>query len=482
MKKLFTVTLLLLVFCLSAWAEADFSRAHFETLSKSKNVVPVIPVPKYERFTLDNGMVIFLAEDHELPIFEISGYILGGYMQETADIAGITPFMLGMMTTGTKSMDEKQYANYALLNGLRLGFNTKNDYIEINANSLIEDSDTLLAFIKETLTNPDFNGTYYKRIRRNTLRGLDQAMTQDNQLINMYFSKAVFADHPYSFNADINLQKKSFENMTPEKLQQYYNRTIGPEVVYLAITGDFKSAEMKKKLNAVFSDWKKANIQLRSDTMPDIKNSYGKVIIINKPDATQAKVQMGYDFYGYSFKDAIAFNMANRIYGYNSIFSTRLGQKLRVEKSLAYDVTANYNYSKIGGEYHVFTEVKPESALDAVEMIKGEMQKIRSEAPFKDDELFSVINFYNAQYPTNYTDVLSVLDDILFNAEIRKRGAEYTNSFIKQYNALKTKDIQAAFTANTYPDRFITVIIGKKELIAPLFEQKGYKVEIVEIQ
>ena len=41
-----------------------------------------------KRIELDNGMVVYLAEDHELPVVEVLGDIEGGISQESPELAG----------------------------------------------------------------------------------------------------------------------------------------------------------------------------------------------------------------------------------------------------------------------------------------------------------------------------------------------------------------------------------------------------------
>ena len=46
-------------------------------------------IPKTERVQLANGMVVFLLEDHELPIVNITSYIYTGSIYEPADKVGL---------------------------------------------------------------------------------------------------------------------------------------------------------------------------------------------------------------------------------------------------------------------------------------------------------------------------------------------------------------------------------------------------------
>ncbi len=481
MKRTLSFIIALVIFVVGV-SSVEITKELYEKLSQSKNKIPSIPIPKFEKMVLKNDMVIYLAEDHELPVIELTGYIKGGRMHETATTAGITDFMFSMMNTGNKVMDEKAFIDYKALNGVSFGVSAKTDYNTFSGNALMIDADALLSVMRDTFISPDFNAAWFKRIKRNNIRGLEQAKTQDASLMSWYYGKTLYPNHPYSFDDDITLLANSYAEITPEKLQQYYDTTFAPNLIVMSIVGDFKIKEMKAKLKSYFETWPMNKIQIPDIKTPDISAHYGKIILVNKPDSTQAKIKMGYNFYGWDFKDRISFMMANRVYCGGG-FDSRLMKNLRVEKGYVYSVYGDFNNMMNGGDYYVFTEVKPENAYETVQIVKDEMTAITSKTKnITDQELFEMVNLYNAQFPAYYKDVSTVLDNVVFNIEIRPRGKNYLNDYIKSFNQLNAPKVQESFIKHVHPDRFVTVIVGNKEAILPQFEAKGVKVDVIEIE
>ena len=71
--------------------------------------LPEITLPDYERYELDNGMVIYLMEDHQLPLVSGSAIIRTGSRYEPADhvgLAGITGTVMRSGGTTEHSADE----------------------------------------------------------------------------------------------------------------------------------------------------------------------------------------------------------------------------------------------------------------------------------------------------------------------------------------------------------------------------------------
>src|SRR4028119_2487569 len=71
-------------------ASADTAQ-HFTDLKFAP--LPEIQIPKYTRYKLNNGMVVYLMEDHELPLVGGTALVRTGDRLEPADkvgLAGIT--------------------------------------------------------------------------------------------------------------------------------------------------------------------------------------------------------------------------------------------------------------------------------------------------------------------------------------------------------------------------------------------------------
>src|SRR6056297_2182476 len=134
---------------------------------------------------------------------------------------------------------------------------------------------------------------------------------------------------------------------------------------------------------------------------------------------------MGYRFFDNSFKDRIDCLMANRVFGSGG-FQSRLIENLRVKHGYVYAVRSSTDYYKQGGEFKITTGVKPKKAYEVMENIKKEMNKIKKgEEKIKEEELFNNINLYNGIFPKFYKTKDEVFSSVLYNLEIRNRGANY---------------------------------------------------------
>jgi len=89
----FALVLLTFNFSWAATAAKHYTELEFAPL-------PEIKLPKYERYMLDNGMVVYLMENHELPLVNGAALIGTGDRFEPSDKVGLAQMVGTVMRTG----------------------------------------------------------------------------------------------------------------------------------------------------------------------------------------------------------------------------------------------------------------------------------------------------------------------------------------------------------------------------------------------
>ncbi|MFP4370835.1 MAG: M16 family metallopeptidase [Halanaerobium sp.] len=481
-NKVIIYTLIIIIsltFSLAAQTQ-NFSPQFFRELADQINEKPEIEIPDYQLLELDNGMKFYLAQDKSLPIFEIRGYIDGGKINEDQNNAGITSLLTEIMLLETENYSEQELSLFKERNALSLNLGTGSDRINFRGDSLSTESSELLSLLAEVLRRPVFKGDHFERTVREYQQLYRQQFYDDSALLNMHFFKNLYGEHPYGYNYDYNLLLDFLKQLEAEELENFYQKVINPEEIVIAVSGDFEVEVVQEKLKNLFSDWEnnEQNLSKKYVTVnPEIHN---KIIVVNKSDATQANMRMGYNFYSSKYPKRIPFLMGNRIFGSGS-FNSRLMENLRSDKGYVYGTNAQTRYNDYGGAYFVNLSLEPEKALAGMEAVEEEMLKITTaEKPLQEKELFENINLYNAVFPKAYQHQIEVLDELIYQKEFYHNSDDYLNDFIKQYNGLEAEQVQQIFAEELYPDILFTVIVGPKEKILPQFEEAGLEVEVID--
>src|SRR5437868_14322641 len=124
-----------------------------------------IPIPKLpafhpqepKRIELQNGMVMFLQEDHELPLIEGVARIRGGSRAEPAGKVGLVSLYGEVWRTGgTKSQTGDQLDDYLEIRAAKVESAANDDSTILTISCLKEDFKDVFKIFADVLREPEF--------------------------------------------------------------------------------------------------------------------------------------------------------------------------------------------------------------------------------------------------------------------------------------------------------------------------------------
>ncbi len=238
--------------------------------------MPAFHPQEPKRIELPNGMVIFLQEDHELPLINGSARIRGGSRSEPANKTGMLD-MYGEVwrTGGTKSQTGDQL----------------DDYLEIRAAKV------------ETGSNVGFNFHFlvlpegrlrrrFQRLHRSAAQSANFAPTNSIwrkrewtipfPAATMMSAKSPGAKPPSWPTAKSNPYTRQPEYatvaaVTRQDLIDWHRAHVHPNNIILGIVGDFDSAAMEAKLRQVFGGWAERHLRTKPLTSNSIPPSLATI-------------------------------------------------------------------------------------------------------------------------------------------------------------------------------------------------------------
>src|SRR5437764_10631789 len=152
-----TPFLLLLAFTLVM----PLPRAQAQTSSWQQIPIPQLPAFKPQqpkRIQLSNGMVIFLQEDHELPMIDGTARIRGGSVNEPPSKTGLVDIYGEVWRTGgTKTQTGDQLDDFLEVRAAKVETGGSSDSTTISFSCLKGDLDDVFKAFSDVLRNPEFN-------------------------------------------------------------------------------------------------------------------------------------------------------------------------------------------------------------------------------------------------------------------------------------------------------------------------------------
>jgi predicted Zn-dependent peptidase len=351
-----------------------------------------IVVPEVQRVTLPNGMILFLLEDHELPLIRISARIRTSSIYEPEDKIGLASITGTVMRTGgttSKTGDEIDELLEQIAASVETGIGLNSGSASMSV--LKEDIDTGLSILADVLMNPAFRQDKIElaKIRRRSsiARRNDNpgaiASREFDKLI--YGSQSVYARHT---------EYATIDNISRDDLVAFHKKFFHPNNIMMGVWGDFETDQIIDKIKAAFKDWPKAEIELMA--APQVNYNFESTVnLVLKDDINQSNIYLGHIGGLRSDPDYFALILMNRILG--SSFTSRLFKNVRSRQGLAYSVFGNYsaNYDH-PGLFYVGCQTASENTVKAVRSMIREVEKMTEEQVTDEEIAIARESFLNS--------------------------------------------------------------------------------------
>src|SRR5688572_23333476 len=153
-------------------------------------------LPAYQKFTLKNGLTVYLMEQHEVPMINVSVILPAGaiYDGEKAGLASLTAVSL---KHGTKNYPKAKLDEELDFIGAEVNTYANKEAAGLTAAFAAKDKDKVLDIVNELLTAPVFDTAEFAKEKRRTLVRLQQAKESPRNVIGAYFDKFLYGEHVY---------------------------------------------------------------------------------------------------------------------------------------------------------------------------------------------------------------------------------------------------------------------------------------------
>ncbi len=341
--------------------------------------IPALPPfnPKQpRRVELANGMVVFLTENHELPLISGSAMIRGGSDSEPADKTGLVEIYGGTWRIGgTEKLSGDQLDDYLEARAAKVETGGGDSDTTISFNCLKADFQDVFGIFVDLLRNPAFREDkltltkkqmYSSISRRNDeTEGISQIQTD----ILGYGKNSAYARIP---------EYATVAAVTREDLLQWHKQHTTPNNMIFGIVGDFDSKEMEATLRKAFGDWPKGE-KIKEPKIA-IEPAKPGIYVVDKNDVNQSEIRMIGMGIERKNPDYFALQVMNEIFGGG--FSSRLFVNLRTKAGLAYavggGVGSNWDHP---GLTVLEIGTKTETTTEAIKGLWEQIDLLKKEAP-----------------------------------------------------------------------------------------------------
>ncbi len=468
-RAVMVAALLLALITFSLQAQ-DVSNLKYPKLSK-------LELPDVEKVTLDNGIRLYLVEDHSLPTFRASVRInyCGGYLEST-DKIGLADLCGQVMRTGGAgqwSGDEIDELLEGVGGSVETWISTTSGGVSVRV--LAEHTDLGLEVLSQVLRHPRFDEDKLDLAKVQGRSAIARRNDEPFPILIREFRKVIYgAESPYARHTEY----ATINAVSRDDLIAFHKTYVQPENLQMAICGDFSRSEIVAKVRQYFGDWSRGGVEVASP--PKVEYAFdSKLYFASKPDAPQACILMGHIGGYLADEDWPARTVMNSILGGG--FGSRLVNNVRSKEGLAYTTQGAYTSGiERPGIFYLLASTKPETMAKALKEMIKQTKSMQTDPPTdvemrkgKDGYLNSfVFKFDSKGEVVNRLmeyDFYGLPEDLLFQ---QKEGVEKVTK----------DDVVAAAVNNLQPDKLRILVLGNAdEFDVPLAELGMGPVEEIDI-
>jgi zinc protease len=365
--------------------------------------IPIPPLHAFKpvqprRIELANGLVIFLQEDHELPFINGTILIRGGSRDEPdAKVGLVSLYGETWRTSGTATVDGDKLDDQLEAKAASVETSGGTASTSITWSSLKGDFDTVFAATTDLLLHPTFKADKLQLAKGQAETAISRRNDDASGIATREAVKLVYGAHnPYARRPEY----ATVDAITLDDLKAWHDKTVLPNNMIVAVSGDFDGAAMEAKLRAAFESLPRGEkFESAKVTFTDPKQS---VNFVEKADVNQSNVVIVGLGTERSNPDYYALSVMNEIF--SGGFGSRVVQNVRTKLGLAYSVSGSFSAAyDHPGIFYVLAATKSDSTVAATQAMLAEIGRLKTDPPTnaelskaKDQVLNSFIFHYDS--------------------------------------------------------------------------------------
>lgn len=402
------------------------------------------------------GIQAWLVEDHTMPIIALRFAFKGvGAKLDPPEKQGLARMVSNTLDEGAGSYDSESFQKTLNDNSIALSFSASRDNFSGSLRTLTRNRALAFSLLKLAITEPRFDEDPVARMRAHNIARIRSSLSDPSWLAARLMNDIAFENHPYAMNSGGTIS--TLQAITPDDLRGFADRYFSRERLVVSAVGDITPDELTAMLDEVFGALPEtADIPAIENF--DVKN--GGTITLYEKDIPQTIINIQQPGIGREDPDYYKAMVMNYILG-GAGFGSRLMAELREERGLTYGV-----YSSLQDYEHVDlitinTSTKNESAAEALNLIKQEMEKLAA-APPEDEELARAKSYLIGSLPLSMTSTGQIAA-LLLGLQLDDLPADYFSKREKALRAITKEDVRETAQRLLQPDNLTTVIVGKPE-------------------
>ena len=318
----------------------------------------------------------------------------GGSLGDPPGKEGTAALLAELLQKGAGKRDAASFAEAIESVGGELAASAQTESLSVGASFLARDADLMVELVSDALLRPRFDTGEFAKARTLAIQSIAAAKDSDpRQLIDTYGDAWLFRGHPYGRPTEGSEQ--SLEAVGLEDLKAYYSAQLGGDRLIVAVVGDFRASDMRRRLDAAFGGWRKAGAPAPAAVAsPRIEGR--RVLLVDKPGATQTYFWLANVGARRTDPARAAQTLVNTVFG--GRFTSMLNTELRIKSGLSYGASSSFVRLREPGAFQIGSYTQTEKTVDAIDLALATLERLHADGVAA-DALDSSRSYVLGQFP-----------------------------------------------------------------------------------
>jgi zinc protease len=432
-----------------------------------------VPRADQHRHVLPSGVTVYVVEDHDLPLVDVTVHArLGSYLEpaDKTGLAGLTGSLMRLGGAGewtAEQLDERADLLAADL-GSSIGETSGSAGVNCLSNVVPECLDLLFAMLQR----PRFQQDRLDVTIGNMLEEMEQRNDDAGDILAREWQWALYGQDHFSTRLPT---AASLQAIGRDDLVAFHRRWWQPQNVVVAVAGDIETATVLAQLEQRFAAWPSSiaepgDAPAERAPWPPPAPTFTPVpgLYHVEKDIPQGKVAIGHlsRQWDAQWSDPAAYAamVMNDILGGGG-FTSRITQRIRSDEGLAYSAGSGFAIGTFWpGTFRIGFESKNETVAYASKIALEEVRRLQQEPPTDQELRISKASFVET-FPRRFESADAVAN-LFASDDLLGRPHDYWLQYRDRISAVSAADVAAAARAELHPDRLVAVMVGPWEALA----------------
>ncbi|MBI5183309.1 MAG: insulinase family protein [Nitrospinae bacterium] len=325
---------------------------------------------KYQKDILTNGIRVITENIPYVRSVSIGVWLNTGSRDEDEHNNGISHFLEHLAFKGTKKRTFRQIAFEIDSIGGQLDAFTSREYTCYSVKILDEHLPHALDILSDILLNSTFESNEIEKERGVIIEEIKMFEDMPSDYIYDILYKTIWPDHP--FGQPIQGESNIINKITRDNILTHLDLHYIPKETIIAGGGNVIHKKLVKLSEKYFNSYHRDGNSIRRPITPQMTQK----VVFKEKDLEQVHLCLGTKGLINSDSERFKSYLLNTILG--GSISSRLFQKIREEKGLAYSIYSFTSSYIDTGIFGIYAGMSPKNLFTVIELIMGEIRLIKN--------------------------------------------------------------------------------------------------------